>query len=220
MQELAMMFLNRTQAGEKLAAKLQPLELIKPLVLAIPRGGVPVAGEIAKALSCPLDVIPLTKIPVPWSPEASYGVVAMDGTLVLNRPLVNRLELSERELELAAASIVLDAKKREQRYRGDKPFPELAGCTVILVDDGLSSGYSMLAAVDFAIKRKPRSLIVASPVSSDAAYRLLAGKMGISNLVVLVHDAEQAFSLSAHYKEFAQVTDNEVVKILASIQMS
>jgi hypothetical protein len=118
----------------------------------------------------------LVKIPVPWSPEASYGVVAMDGTMVLNRPLVNRLELSERELEMATAAVLRGAQGRERLYRRGRPFPELAGRTVILVDDGLASGYSMLAAVNFAAKRKPRSIIAAAPIASDAACRLLGGK--------------------------------------------
>jgi putative phosphoribosyl transferase len=209
-----MIFQNRTQAGEKLAHELKSLTLLDPIVLALPRGGVPVGSAVAKVLGCAFDVIPLMKIPIPWSPEASYGVVAMDGTTVLNSPLVNRLELSERELEMASAVVLREAQRREQLYRGGKPFPELANRTVILVDDGLASGYSMLAAVRFAKKRRPRAVIVASPVASGAARRLLASEKDIERTVTLAVDSEQLFSLSSYYREFEPVTDEEVQRLL------
>jgi len=210
-----MIFQDRRQAGEKLAQELQTLALEDPLVLALPRGGVPVGSAVAKALSCAFDVIPLMKIPIPWSPEASYGVVVMDGTTVLNTPLVNRLELSERELEMAAAGVLREAKRREQSYRGGRPFPELTGRTVILVDDGLASGYSMLAAVIFAQKRQPRSIIVAAPIASDMAYRMLAAEKGIDRIITLARDVEPVFSLSSYYKEFKTLTDDDVIRELS-----
>lgn len=196
---------------------MKALALPDPIVLALPRGGVAVASAVAKALVCPIDVIPLMKIPIPWSPEASYGVVVMDGTMVLNKPLVNRLELSERELEMAAAMVLQEAKRREQIYRRGKPFPELACKTVVLVDDGLASGYSMLAAVNFAKKRQPCSVIVASPVASDMACRMLAAEKGIERLVVLAVDAEPLLSLSSHYKEFKTLTDEDVLSFLSAV---
>ncbi len=211
-----MIFQDRRQAGEKLAQELKALALPDPLVLALPRGGVAVASAVAKALACPIDVIPLMKIPIPWSPEASYGVVTMDGTMVLNRPLVNRLELSERELEMAAAMVLQEAKRREQIYRRGKPFPQLAGKTAVLVDDGLASGYSMLAAVGFVKKRRPRSIIVASPIASDMACRMLTAEKGIERIVALAVDAEPLLSLFSHYKEFKPLTDEDVVSFLSA----
>ena len=210
-----MIFQDRTQAGVKLAQELKDLPLIDPIVLALPRGGVPVGSAVAKALSCPLDVIPLMKIPIPWSPEASYGVVAMDGTSVLNKPLVNRLDLSERELELATNMVLQEARRREQRYRQGKPFPTLRARTVMLIDDGLASGYSMLAAVGFVEKRHPRTVIVASPIASQVAFRMLAGNKGITSIVTLVTDAEPLFSLSAYYRDFTALTDDDVLRELA-----
>jgi putative phosphoribosyl transferase len=209
-----MIFQDRTQAGEKLAQALHALALVDPIVLAVPRGGVPVGHAVAKVLGCPFDVIPLMKIPVPWSPEASYGVVAMDGTTVLNRPLVNRLELSERELEMASAVVLQEAQRRELLYRRGRPFPELAEKTAVLVDDGLASGYSMLAAVRFAKKRGPRAVIVAAPVASDMGRRLLAAEKDIERIVALRSDAEQLFLLSSHYKDFEPVTDEEVQSLM------
>jgi predicted phosphoribosyltransferase len=206
---------DRRQAGEKLAQELRSLALQDPVVLALPRGGVPVGSAVARILACPFDVIPLMKIPIPWSPEASYGVVAMDGTKVLNRPLVNRLELSERELEMAAAMVLQEAKRREQLYRRGRPFPDLSNRTVIFVDDGLASGYSMLAAVHFAQKRRPGSIIVAAPIASDMAFRMLAAEKGIDRIVTFVRDVEQVFSLAVYYKDFRTLNDDDVLRELA-----
>lgn len=210
-----MIFQNRTQAGLKLAQELKNLGLIDPLVLALPRGGVPVGSAVANVLACTLDVIPLMKIPIPWSPEASYGVVAMDGTLALNMPLVHRLELSERELEIATSLVQQEAQSRERLYRQGRPFPGLENRSVILVDDGLASGYSMLAAVNFAKKRRPRAVLVAAPIASDIAIRMLAADKNITSIVTLVNNAEPFFSLASYYKEFKTLTDGDVLHELA-----
>ncbi len=210
-----MIFQDRTQAGKKLAQELKSLGLIDPLVLALPRGGVPVGRAVSNVLVCTLDVIPLMKIPIPWSPEASYGVVAMDGTLALNMPLVHRLELSERELEIATSLVRQEAERREQLYRQGKPYPELENRSVILVDDGLASGYSMLAAVNFVKKRRPRAVIVAAPIASDSAVRMLAADRDVAAIVTLVNDAEPFFSLAAYYREFKTLTDSDVLCELA-----
>jgi len=210
-----MIFQDRTQAGLKLAQKLKDLGLANPLVLALPRGGVPVGRAVAKVLACGLDVIPLMKVLIPWSPEASYGVVAVDGTVALNMPLVHRLELSDRELQIATALVQQEAVRREQLYRKGKPFPGLESRDIILVDDGLASGYSMLAAVNFIKKRKPRSVIAAAPIASDSSVRMLAADKEIAAIVALANDAEPFFSLAAYYKEFKTLTDNDVLRELA-----
>ncbi len=209
-----MFFQDRKQAGEKLAQELSALNLTNAVVLAIPREGVAVASPVAKALACPFDVIPMMKIPIPWSREASYGVVAMDGTKVWNRPLMNRLDLSERELEMAAVAVIEEAKRREHIYRQGRSFPQLDDKTVVLIDDGLGSGYSMLAAVNFTKKRNPRSIIVAAPVISDIARRLLAAEQGIDRIVGLVHDAEQFFSLDSYFRDYTFMSDEDVIREL------
>lgn len=211
-----MIFLNRTQAAEKLAEKIRPLHLAGPLVLAIPRGGVPVGMAMARALSCSLGVIPLIRIPIPWNPEAGYGAVVMDGTSALNLPLIRRLELSEAELEMATGMVREEARRRARIYLNNRPFPSLAGKTAILADDGISSGYSMLAAVRFVRKKNPLAVIVASPIASEAACAMLSSEPGIENLVVLVRDPEPLFSLAAHYRDFNPVTDDEVIRCLSS----
>jgi putative phosphoribosyl transferase len=209
-----MVFQNRTQAGEKLAQELAKLALVDPLVLALPRGGVPVGIAVAGALNCPCDVLPLMKVPIPWNPEASYGVVVMDGTVVLNKPLINRLELSGPELEIAANRVLQEARKRAQLYRRDKPFPVLENRTLVLADDGLASGYSMLAAVTFAKKHHPHAIIVATPIASDTAYRLLAADKEIAHVASLARNAEQIFSLADYYRDFPRLTDDDVVRLL------
>jgi len=212
----AMIFKDRTEAGEKLAQALKNQVLIDPIVLALPRGGVPVGKAVARVLNCTLDVIPLMKIPIPWSPEVNYGVVAMDGTIAVNSPLVKRLELSERELEVATFMVLQEAQRREQLYRQGKPFPRLERRTVILIDDGLASGYSMLAAVNVVKKRQPHTIIVSAPVTSNVAFRLLAEEKKISSIITLVKDAEPFFSLKAYYRKFGLLTDDDVLHDLAS----
>lgn len=141
-----MIFHNRSQAVEKPAQELMRLKLRDPFVLAIPRGGVPVGSVVAKALGCAFDVIPLIKVPIPWNPEASYGAIATDGTIALNMSLIHRFELSEREIEMAAWKVMQEVERRAQLCRNNKPFLSLEEQSVIIVDDGLGSGYSMLAA--------------------------------------------------------------------------
>lgn len=214
-----MIFQSRVQAGEKLAQELLSLELRNPFVLAIPRGGVPVGRSVAKVLACPLDVIPMIKIPIPWSPDASYGTVASDGTLALNLPLIHRLELSEREIEMASGNVMQEVQRREQLYRKNMPFPFLEQKSVVIVDDGLGSGYSMLAAVDFVKKKKPRLIVAASPVASDSAFRMLAAVPQVNLLLALTRDPEQVFSLSSYYRDFKPVTDDDVIDCLSSSQL-
>lgn len=209
-----MLFLNRLQAGEKLGRELQGLQSGSALILAIPRGGAPVAAAAAKTLGLPFDIVPLIKIPIPWFPDASYGAVASDGTMALNQSLVHRLEVSVRELELTAAKFSLEAKRREVLYRGDRPGPDAAGRPVIIIDDGLGSGYSMLAAVQFVRKRTPEKIVVAAPVASEAAFGLVSAEAGADNIVVLTRDPSQFFKLAAHYKDFSRVTDDEVKRLL------
>ncbi|HYA85712.1 MAG TPA: phosphoribosyltransferase [Nitrospirota bacterium] len=210
-----MIFKNRKEAGEKLAQALNDRMLIDPIVLAIPRGGVPVGRAVADRLHCTLDVIPLMKIPIPWSPEANYGVVAMDGTIALNLPLVNRLELSEQELEVATSRVLVEAQRREHLYRQGKPFPRLDNRAVILIDDGLASGYSMAAAVNVVKKRQPYAIIVAAPVASDVAFRMLSADRELAPLVTLVNDSEPFFSLSSYYRKFDSLTDDDILRDLA-----
>lgn len=205
---------NRIKAGELLGRELLSLGLRDAVVLAIPRGGVPVGSAVARILECPFDIVPLLKIPIPWSPEASYGAVAMDGTMALNLPLINRLEVSMRELEMTAVMVAREAKRREHVLRRGRPFPDMADKKIIIVDDGLGSGYSMLAAVNFVKKRGPDAMIVAAPVASEMACAMLSAEHGLGKLVVLVRNTNPVFSVSAHYKDFQPVSDEDMIRML------
>lgn len=208
-------FQDRIQGGEKLAREILARRPARPVVLAIPRGGAPVGRALARALACPFDIIPLIKIPIPWAPEASYGAVASDGTSAINEPLLHRFELSEKELDMAIQAILPIVKKREETYRQNRPVPSIKGKTVIITDDGLASGYTMLAAVRFVKKKGPQAVVVAVPVASEQGYTLLSSEPGIDGIVVLVKDREQVFSLPAFYKNFEDVSDDDVVQYLS-----
>jgi len=125
--------------------------------------------------------------------------VVTDGTIALNKPLVNRLELSDRELELAESLILQKVKQREQMYRQDRPFFELVSKSVTITDNGLASGYSMLATLSFVKKRSSLSLVVSSPITSDMAHNLIASDPKVDKIVVPEMNAEQFFSLSTGY---------------------
>jgi len=140
------LFRDRLDAGRKLAERLIGLAGEDSIVLAVPRGGVPIGSAIAQRLACPLDLIIPRKLPIPANPEAGFGAVMGDGTIVLNEPLVRGLKLTKGEIDAIVAEVSAEVRRREQEYRGRTPPPLLSGKQVILVDDGLASGYTMIAA--------------------------------------------------------------------------
>jgi putative phosphoribosyl transferase len=206
------LYKTRTEAGEKLAREVIKLKPASPIVLGIPRGGVPVGEPVAKALGCALDVVVLRKIPIPWSPEAGYGAVTLDRTVVLNEKMLSYLRLGRDDIEAGINEVYREVLRRERAYRGDRPFPELKGRTAVLVDDGLASGYTMLAAIKFVRARSAASVVVASPVASDTAYELI--KREADELVTLYVDYSAQFAVASFYEEFPDMRDEEVVAIL------
>ncbi|MCK4490985.1 MAG: hypothetical protein KAU03_00070, partial [Candidatus Altiarchaeales archaeon] len=152
------MFKDRLHAGRELAKKLREYRGRDVIVLAIPRGGVPVAYSIALELDAVLDVIVPRKIPIPWNPEAGFGAVTVDGEIVLNKDLVDRIGLEDDEIKELAGPVIEEIKRRIRIYRGDKKFLDLGGETVIIVDDGLASGYTMLSAIKSVRRRNPEGL--------------------------------------------------------------
>ena len=181
-------------------------------MLGIPRGGVPIGYEISRSLNCPLDVVVPRKLPVPWSPEAGFGAVMPDGTRVLNEGMVANLGLSEQEIDRIAESVLREIKRREALYRGNQPQPELAGKVVILTDDGLATGYTMLAAVKAVRKQEPASIVVAVPVSPRDTAREVAHEA--DEMVVLYISDQYPFAVAMFYHDFADMTDEEVIGYL------
>ncbi len=208
------LFENRADAGQKLAQSLRELQQVlkKPIVLGIPRGGVPVGNVLAKTLGCELDTIVLRKIPIPSDPEAGYGAVTIDKTVILNQEMLSHLRLSQEEMDQGIEEVYQEVKRRNEVYRKGRNFPELKGRSVILTDDGLATGYTMLTAVKFCQKKKPREIIVAIPVASDSAAELI--KPEVDHFIVLHISHSFYFAVASFYNKFEDMMDGEVVEIL------
>ena len=202
------MFYDRRDAGRQLAERLLPYRERDPIVLGIPRGGVPVGYEVSRALGCPLDVIVPRKLPIPWSPEAGFGAIMPDGTRVLNERMVRQLGLSADEITEIADEVLAEVGRREKAFRGDRPPVEVAGKTAILVDDGLATGYTMIAAARAVKKRGPASVIVAVPVSPRASAEDVGREA--DELIVLHLSDEYPFAVASFYEEWTEMTDEEV----------
>ena len=206
-------YADRRHAGRVLAGELHHLAGEDLAVLAVPRGGVPVAFEIARALSAPLDLFVVRKIGAPFDPEVALGAVGSGGVQVVNREIVDALRLGHEVVSAIAARERQLLLESERRWRGEKPMLRVAGKTVILVDDGLATGASLRAAKTGLQLRGARRIIGAVPVSSRAACEELTGEL--DDLVCgVTPDRFQA--VSQYYDDFEQVTDDEVRDLLAA----
>jgi putative phosphoribosyl transferase len=203
---------DRQEAGALLAKKLLPYQQARPIVLAIPNGGVAVAVSIARELACPLHLMVVRKLQIPDEPEAGFGAVASDGTVLLNEPLVQRFNLSETIIERQKERALKTIRARLARYGPAAEFPQLKGMTAILVDDGLASGFTMEVAVKVVNRQEPKSIIVAAPTSSMSAYRR------ISPLVdhLLCPDVSRLpiFAVANAYREWRDLEDEEIEELL------
>lgn len=183
------------------------------IVLGLPRGGVPVAYEIAKALGAPLDVLPVRKLGAPQQKELAIGAIASDGTRVLNENAARWLGITGEELEIITRQETRELQRRERLYRGERPAPALEGRTVILVDDGLATGSTMQAAVACVLKQHPASVIVAVPVAARSACdRFGETQSGVA--CVCGMKQEYFYAVGEWYEDFRQTTDEEVRELL------
>ena len=161
---------DRRAAGRALVPELQRCDLDNPIILGLPRGGVPLAYEIAVALRAPLDTIVVRKLGVPSQPELAFGAIASGGVRVINSDVVETgFGLDDETIEQIASREMQELRRREQAYRLERPYPELAGKDVVLVDDGLATGATMRAAAEAVKTKSPSSVIVAVPVGSASA---------------------------------------------------
>ncbi len=206
-------FRNRTDAGRQLAEKLAAYAN-RPdvLVLALPRGGVPVGFEVARALGAPLDVFLVRKLGVPGYEELAMGAVATGGVRVLNDEIVRGLGISEHEIDAVVARELQELARRERLYRGDRPPPDVAGRTVILVDDGLATGATMRAAVAALRQQQPARIVIAVPTASPDTSEALKAE---ADDVVCAMTPEPFFAVGHWYEDFTQTTDDEVRELLA-----
>lgn len=204
-------FKNREEAAKILAKELLKFKDKKPVVLAIPRGGVVLAYEIAKELNAPLDIIIPRKLGSPGNPELAIGAVTEDGTAILNKNLIEELEIPENYIESEKERQIKEIKRRMKTYRGEEPPIDLKEKTLILVDDGIATGATMKAAINSIKKKGPSAIIVAAPV---APPNTLEDLKRIVDEVVCPVVFEPFFAIGQFYEEFSQVSDEEVIKLL------
>jgi putative phosphoribosyl transferase len=206
-------FRDRVDAGRELAALVgSRLAGTDVLVLALPRGGVPVGYEIARALGAPLDVVLVRKLGVPGDEELAMGAIAMGGARAVNHEVVVGLRLTQDDVERAAAREEVELRRREQLYRDGRPFPRVRGRTVVLVDDGLATGATMHVAIAALRPREPERIVVAVPVAPpDTVDRLL---LEVDD-VIAARTPEPFEAIGLHYHDFRETTDARVRAILA-----
>jgi len=205
-------FRDRDDAGERLAEALQHYGNEETAVLAIPRGGVPVGAKVADQLGASLDVVVTRKIAIPGNPEAGYGAVTENGVVVLNQPLAERLGLTQDQIEGQAEKVRTEITRRAAVFRSRLRSMPIEGKTAIIIDDGLASGFTMLAAIESVRRRKAARIVAAVPVASGSAYDLV--KPVADELVALVVARTEWFAVASFYQHWHDLTDGEVIRYL------
>ncbi|MEM2911843.1 MAG: phosphoribosyltransferase [Candidatus Bathyarchaeia archaeon] len=205
------LFTDRVEAGRRLASALTSIASKDAIALAIPRGGVVVGFEVAQALSIPLDIIIPRKIGAPENPELAIGAITEDGTIILDDRLVTYLQVSANYIKAESEKQKLEIKRRLKLYRGDTPYPNIKDREVILVDDGVATGYTVKAALASVHKKGAKRIIIAVPVGPRSTIDELARE---ADHVVCLYTPEPFYAIGQFYKNFTQTTDEEVIKLL------
>jgi predicted phosphoribosyltransferase len=209
-------FKNRLDAGERLSAKIHLSEDDKdPIVLGIPRGGISVGYPIARKLNCLLEPITLRKLPIPQNDQMGFGAVTLDRHVILNRRLIDSGYVSEREIDAIVDEVYEEVLRRDKLYRGSRPFPELKDRCVVIVDDGLATGFTMLAAIQFAKEKEAMKILCAVPVAHENSYHMV--KREVDSIICLHIDRGYSFAVASFYQSFPDMQDSEVISILKKI---
>ena len=209
-------FKNRLDAGERLSAKIHLSEDDKdPIVLGIPRGGISVGYPIARKLNCLLEPVTLRKLPIPQNDQMGFGAVTLDRHVILNRRLIDSGYVSEREIDAIVDEVYEEVLRRDKLYRGSRPFPELKDRCVVIVDDGLATGFTMLAAIQFAKEKEAMKILCAVPVAHENSYHMV--KREVDSIICLHIDRGYSFAVASFYQSFPDMQDSEVISILKKI---
>jgi putative phosphoribosyl transferase len=209
-----MIFQNRAEAGKQLASRLGKYANREDvIVLGVPRGGVPIASEVATALNLPLDIFVLRKLGVPGHEEFAFGAIGSGGVRVLDRQVIESVGLSNMVIDLVTRAERAELARREQIYRGGRPPLDVRGKTVILVDDGIATGASLTAGVHAIRQMKPAAIVIAAPVAPRSTVHRLRHQV---DDVVCVETPERFYGVGQFYHDFSQVSDEEVNALLDS----
>ena len=212
-----MIFRDRKDSGTRLAQELKELKGKNAIVLAIPRGGVPVAMEVAKYLGCEMDLIITRKVGAPGNPEFAIGSVTQDGELITDREFATSYGVGERYLAEESKRQTDIIKERLRRFRGDRPYPSLKDRIVVVVDDGIATGYTIRAAVQSIRRKNPAKLILAVPVAPQETIEELSKEV---DQVVCLSTPEIFYAIGEFYENFEQVEDEEVVRMLKAVELA
>lgn len=210
-----MRFADRSDAGRRLAGALSGYAGTHPIIFALPRGGVPVAAEVARALGAPLELLIVRKIGVPQQPELAMGAV-VDGprpVVVRNAQVVAEAGITPDTFAEVRDRELAEIRRRRERYLGERPRPVIKDRVVLVIDDGIATGASMRAALTALRREKPRTLVLAVPVAAPGA---LAALEDVADDIVCPERREELVAIGLHYVDFSQVEDDEVVRILAA----
>ncbi len=212
-----MIYENRSDAGKRLALELAKYEGQDPLILALPRGGLAVAAEIARAFDAPLDLILVRKLGVPLQPELAMGAV-IDGaepSVVRNDDILALLDIPEEEFKQACEGELAEIERRRKLYLKDRPRADVRDRVVIVVDDGIATGATTRAALQAVRKRRPRKLVLAVPVAPTSTLEELSGD---ADDIVCLQSHEPFYAIGLYYEDFHQVTDQEVIDVLSKVR--
>jgi putative phosphoribosyl transferase len=210
------LFKDRPDAGTKLADEIRLGKNDKdPIVLGIPRGGIAVGYPVAVKLDCPLEPITLRKLPIPQNDQMGFGAVTLNKKVMLNKRLIDAGYVAKNEIDAIVDEVYEEVLRRDRLYRGSRPFPDLKGRTVVIVDDGLATGFTMLAAINFAKDKHALKIVCAVPVAHDNAYDLVSRE--VDSLICLHIDRGYSFAVASFYRSFPDMEDREVISILRRV---
>lgn len=205
------MFINRGEAGKELAKRLHKLKGKDCVVLAIPRGGVVVADSVCKLLGADMGLIITRKIPAPYDPELAIGAVAPDGTTVLDNETIRNLFVHKAYIEKEKENQIREIERRIKKYRADELVHKVSGKTVIIVDDGMATGFTIICAIKYLRKRGAKTIMVATPVAPIETVKKI--KENADDVIVL-NTPMPFYAIGHFYQDFEQVSDKEVITIL------